>query len=115
MPTCSAVWNSPARCPAGDGPHPLRGDKGAIEGAQLGHPGALLEKIEPAVAATRYDGERSAKNAAFVDAVAETNVRLTLERIRQDSPVLAGLEKDGRLKLLGALYHLASGALEFFG
>lgn len=89
--------------------------KGAIDGARLGHLSALLEKIGPAVAATRYDGERSAKNAAFVDAVAETNVRLTLERIRQDSQVLAGLERDGRIKLVGALYRLAGGALEFFG
>ncbi len=71
-------------------------------GATRARLGALLEKIEPAVAATRYDGERSAKNAAFVDAVAETNVRLTLERIRQDSPVLAGLEKDGRTAQAGA-------------
>ena len=39
---------------------------------QLGNLTALLAKIRPAVEATHYTGERSAKNYAFVDAVART-------------------------------------------
>ena len=46
--------------------------KGAIDGVQLGNLTALLAKIRPAIEATRYTGERSAKNYAFVDAVART-------------------------------------------
>ncbi|PWU31054.1 carbonic anhydrase [Pseudomonas sp. RW407] len=88
--------------------------KGAIDGARLGHLSGLLKKLEPAVAATEYGGERSAKDAGFVDAVARTHVRLGLERIRQDSPVLAKLEQEGRIKLAGALYHLSGGEVEFF-
>ncbi|MFZ5956264.1 carbonic anhydrase family protein [Pseudomonas knackmussii] len=88
--------------------------KGAIDGAQLGHLTGLLEKIRPAVDATRFEGERSAKNPAFVDAVARTHVQLTVERIRQSSPVLAGLEREGRIKLVGSLYHLNGGEVEFF-
>jgi carbonic anhydrase len=44
--------------------------KGAIDEVQLGNLTALLSKIRPAVEATQYTGERSAKNYAFVDAVA---------------------------------------------
>jgi carbonic anhydrase len=51
--------------------------KGAIDGVQFGNLTALLAKIHPAIEATRYTGERSAKNYAFVDAVAQKNVLLT--------------------------------------
>src|SRR5262249_52389212 len=40
--------------------------KGAIDRVELGHLTGLLAKIQPAVDATAYQGERSAKNYAFV-------------------------------------------------
>jgi carbonic anhydrase len=86
--------------------------KGAIDGVQLGHLTGLLEQIKPAVAATAYSGERSSKNAAFVDAVAATNVRRTVAAIRERSSVLASLEKEGKLKLAGSMYHLVGGRVE---
>jgi carbonic anhydrase len=88
--------------------------KGAIDGAQLGNLTGLLNKIKPAVNATHYEGERTSKNAEFVDEVAKTNVRLTLGAIRQRSDVLAGLEKDGKIKILGSMYRLAGGSVDFF-
>jgi carbonic anhydrase len=89
--------------------------KGAIDHAQLGHLTGLLDKIKPAVDATRFDGERVSKNDAFVDAVAKTNVLQTAEAIRRGSEVLAGLEKGGKLKIAGAMYHLVGGHVEFYG
>lgn len=88
--------------------------KGAIDGAELGHLTGLLEKIKPAVAATAYSGERRGSNAEFVDAVARTNVQQTVQAIRQRSAVLAKLEKEGRIKLVGSMYRLDGGAVEFF-
>lgn len=88
--------------------------KGAIDGAELGHLTELLNRIKPAVAATAYSGERSSKDAAFVDAVAATNVRRTVTDIRTRSSVLAGLEKDGRIAIVGSMYHLQGGRVEFF-
>jgi carbonic anhydrase len=88
--------------------------KGAIDDAELGHLTELLNKIKPAVAATAYSGERSSKNAAFVDAVAATNVRRTVTDIRARSSVLAGLEKDGKIAIVGSMYHLEGGRVEFF-
>src|SRR5580693_5963587 len=69
--------------------------KGAIDGVKLGNLTALLAKIRPAVEATRYTGERSSKNYSFVDAVARTNVELTIINIREKSPVLRDLESAG--------------------
>lgn len=88
--------------------------KGAIDKVELGNLTTLLAKIRPAVEATKFDGERSAKNLAFVDAVARTNVQLTMTSIRSRSAVLAGLESEGALKIAGAMYNLETGAVEFF-
>ena len=89
--------------------------KGAIDNAQLGNLTGLLGKIRPAVVATKYQGERSASNYGFVDAVARTNVELTMADIRRRSSVLADLEKSGAIKIVGAMYNLDTGAVEFFG
>ena len=87
---------------------------GAIAGAELGNLTALLSKIKPAVAKTTFDGDRSATNPNFVDAVARTNVLLTMAAIRVDSPVLAEMEKQGSIKIVGSMYDLKSGSVEFF-
>ncbi|NOJ47291.1 carbonic anhydrase family protein [Bradyrhizobium archetypum] len=89
--------------------------KGAIDNAELGNLTGLLARIKPAVDATTYTGDRSAKNYAFVDAVARKNVELTVANIRKDSPVLAELESKGSIKIAGAMYNLETGAVEFFG
>jgi carbonic anhydrase len=88
--------------------------KGAIANAELGNLTGLLAKIKPAVQATTYDGERSATNYAFVDAVARKNVELTIANIRQQSPVLADLESSGAIKIVGAMYNLSTGAVKFY-
>jgi carbonic anhydrase len=88
--------------------------KGAIDNAELGNLTGLLAKIKPAVEATTYKGDRSAKNYAFVDAVARNNVELTVKDIRKNSPVLAELEAHGTIKIVGAMYNLETAALEFF-
>jgi carbonic anhydrase len=89
--------------------------KGAIDAVELGHLTELLHRIKPAVAATVYEGARTSKNPAFVDAVAVTNVRRTLEQIRRESSVLADLEKAGKLKIVGSMYHLQGGRVEVLG
>jgi carbonic anhydrase len=88
--------------------------KGVIDGVQLGNLTALLSKIRPAVETTRYTGERSAKNYAFVDAVARENVSLTIAKIREKSPVLRELESIGSIKIAGSMYNLETGIVEFF-
>jgi carbonic anhydrase len=88
--------------------------KGAIDNVQLGNLTALLSKIRPAVEATKYSGDRSAKNYAFVDAVAKTNVSLTIANIRERSSVLRELESSGAIKITGAMYNLKTGMVEFF-
>jgi carbonic anhydrase len=88
--------------------------KGAIDNAELGNLTGLLAKIKPAVEATAYTGERTSKNYGFVDAVARKNVEFTMANIRKDSPVLAGMESSGAIKIAGAMYNLQTGVMDFF-
>jgi carbonic anhydrase len=88
--------------------------KGAIDNAQLGNLTGLLAKTKPAVEATVYTGERSSKNAAFVDAVARKNVELTMARIPAGSPVLKELQTSHEVLVMGAMYNLETAAVDFF-
>lgn len=89
--------------------------KGAIDDVVLGNLTKLLARIKPAVAATKFEGEKSSKNAQYVDAVARTNVIVGLGEVRRRSPILDDLEKKGTIKIVGAMYELSSGRVEFVG
>jgi carbonic anhydrase len=88
--------------------------KGACDRVELGNLTGLLKKIEPAVASVRdVPGERNSKNKDFVEAVSEANVRLTVERIRDLSPILRDLENAGKIQIAGCIYDLDTGRARF--
>jgi carbonic anhydrase len=87
--------------------------KGAIDDVEMGNLTGLLARIKPAISATTFSGDKSSKNAAYVDLVARTNVRLGIESVRRRSPILEGLEKKGTIRIAGAMYDVATGAVEF--
>ncbi len=89
--------------------------KGACDDAKLGNLTGLLAKIKPAMSRIPNDGkDRSSKNYAFVDMVAEQNVRLTIETIRAKSPVLKEMEDKGEIKIVGAMYDLKTAKVEWY-
>ena len=87
--------------------------KGAIDDVELGNLTGLLARIKPAIPRTKFEGEKSSKNPAYVDAVARTNVKLAIENTRRRSPVLEDLEKKGSIQITGAMYNLANGVVDF--
>jgi len=89
--------------------------KGAIDDVEMGNLTGLLARVKPAITATKFEGEKSSKNAAYVDAVARTNVVVGLDNIRRRSPILADMEKKGSIQIAGAMYDLATGMVEFVG
>ena len=46
--------------------------------------------------------------------MAKKNVELTIAEIRTRSPVLADLEAKGSLKIVGAMYRLDTGKVDFY-
>jgi len=87
--------------------------RGACAGAELGHLTGLLSKIKPAVDAVPVPPSANKTDGAHVDAVAKENVKLVLEQIRQQSPVLAELIASGKIGLVGGMQDLDSGQVIF--
>jgi carbonic anhydrase len=88
--------------------------KGACDHVELGNLTGLLKKIEPAVTDVRdVPGERNSKNKAFVEAVGEANVRLTVARIRELSPILRDSESAGKIQIAGCIYDLDTARVRF--
>ena len=89
--------------------------KGACDGAQLGLLTATLANINPAVNAVQGDYKpRSSKNPDFVQAVAEKNVHLTMQKLRDRSIVLREMIESGEIGLVGAMYDVATGQVTFY-
>jgi carbonic anhydrase len=88
--------------------------KGACSGVELGHLTGLLGKIQPAVAAVPVPANGDNAAPERVDAVAKKNVQLALKQIRERSPILSALIRDGEVGLVGALHDLDSGRVTFF-
>jgi carbonic anhydrase len=87
--------------------------KGAIDDVEIGNLTGLLARVKPAISATTFAGEKSSKNAAYVDAVARANVLIGLENIRRRSPILGEMEKKNAIQIVGGMYDLGTGAVEF--
>ena len=83
--------------------------KAACDDVELGNITHLLSNIKPAVKATETEGERNSKNDAFVAGVVENNVKLTMNRIREKSPILKEMEENGEIKIVGGVYSISSG------
>lgn len=85
--------------------------KAACDGVELGNITEMLSKIMPAVkkSAIEVDGEANSSNKAFVSKTVENNVLLTIDRIRQKSQILAEMEDNGEIKIVGGVYSLQTG------
>jgi carbonic anhydrase len=80
--------------------------KGALDDAKMGNLTQLLAKIRPAVTAASCS---DSKDAACVDKVAAENVRKSMRELHEKSPDLAAAIDGGKVKLVGAMYDVASG------
>ncbi len=88
--------------------------KGAIDNVQLGNLTEMLNKIKPAVEVTKYEGNKSSKNHAYVDLVSKENVLRSIELIKQNSNVLKEMLEKGEISIAGCMYDLDTGTVEFY-
>ena len=87
--------------------------KAAVDDVKLGNITTMLTKIKPAIASIEYDGERTSTNQEFVHMASESNVLNTIEKIRADSPILKEMEENGEIKIVGAVYDMDDGSVDF--
>jgi carbonic anhydrase len=89
--------------------------KGACDDVKMGNLTTTLSFIRPAVESVQgIEGPRSSKNPAFVAAVTDANVKLTMEAIRKQSPIIDEMVSKGEVAIAGGVYDVKTGALTFF-
>ncbi len=89
--------------------------KGSIDDVQIGNLGSLVGKIRPAVNAVvepTDPKERVKTNGKFVDNVVAKNVELSVQRILNESTIIAGMVAAGTIKVVGGIYDIATGIVK---
>ena len=80
----------------------------ACKDVELGNITALLSKVKPAIANIKLiDGE------VEVEEVTKANVHQSIKEIREKSSILADLETEGKIKIVGAVYHVEDGRVSY--
>lgn len=82
--------------------------RGTIDGAQLGHLHFITSKIKrclPLVDSCSSD---------YTNDVTRANVRQSMKDLVEQSEILAEMVKLGQIKIVGGLYDVSSGQVEFF-
>jgi carbonic anhydrase len=88
--------------------------KGACDNVDLGHINALVEAIRPSVEAETPEGETcNSSDSELVNRVSAHNVTRTIDEIRERSEILRELEASGQIRIVGAIYSLETGQVDF--
>ncbi len=88
--------------------------KGAIQEVELGNLTGMLDKIKPAVNATKaVHGNKPHDHPEFIQGVARTNVIMNMYSILQKSQVLKEMHDNGEITLVGGMYNVETGNVEF--
>jgi carbonic anhydrase len=87
--------------------------KGACDGVELGNITSMLANLQKAVDSVDEAGDRTSANKDFVHKVVDSNVELTVADIRNQSPLLKGMEDAGEITIVGAVYDVATGKVTF--
>jgi len=75
----------------------------------------MLANLKPAVTSViEIRGEATSKDKSFVAHVAKQNVLLNMEKILQDSPIIAEMVANEEVKIVGCMYDLETGVVDFY-
>jgi carbonic anhydrase len=90
--------------------------KAAIDGIEFGNITGMLEKIKPAIAKSRmnFQGITNSSNNEFIEKVCYANVKQMVNDIRKGSPILKDMEDKGEIRIMGAVFNMETGKVEFF-
>jgi carbonic anhydrase len=88
--------------------------KAACDHYKGGNLGEIIELIDPAVHLEKtITDQRDSSNNAFVEKVCFHNVEIQMERILKRSPLLTDMIEKKEIGLVGAVYNLVTGEVEF--
>lgn len=85
----------------------------ACKGVELGNITALLSKVKPAIEKIKPTVDDITAEDA-VQKVADENVMVAINEIRSKSEILAEMEENDEIKIIGGMYDIESGMVTFF-
>lgn len=89
--------------------------KGACDHIEMGNLTELLSKLQPAVYQENTTTEnRNSSNSVFVENVSMLNVKRTVKSIIERSYILEQMVENGEIGIIGAMYNIESGKVEFY-
>ena len=83
----------------------------ASKAVELGNITSLLSKIKPAIEVVK--SQNIEINQESVEKISVANVTVSMDRIRKESPILAEMEEKGEIIIVGAIYNVSNGVVEF--
>lgn len=87
----------------------------ACNNVEVGHLTFLLRKIQPAIESeVTIKKERNGNNVHFVNNVCTNNVNQSIKQIREQSIILKDMENSGDILIIGGLYRVETGVVDFF-
>ena len=82
----------------------------ACNNVELGNVTSLLHKIKPAIDAVK----KVKKEDYVIEDIALENVKLSIERIKKESPILTEMEQNKEIGIVGAIYDVSNGMVKFY-
>jgi carbonic anhydrase len=73
-----------------------------------------LKKIQVVVKKVSKIGQVNAKSQDFVELVSKENVKNVLNNIPKKSKIIRDLVKDKKIIIVGAMYDISSGKVDFY-
>ncbi len=84
----------------------------AVEHVEAGNMTQMLAKIRPAIDSCMV-ADVDTDSEEFLANVTRKNVDNMIKQIRRDSEILNEMEEEGKIKIVGAIFYLNSGKVEF--
>ncbi len=85
----------------------------AINGVKLGNLTNALNKIKPAIKLAANFDIKTVENLEYLNTVIDNNTINSIETIRKESDILRDLEDKGEIKIVAAMYDIATGVVTF--
>jgi carbonic anhydrase len=88
---------------------------GACKGIQLGHLTGLIAKIKPVISeAKQHLHQNQCSNPDLINDIAKDNVQMVMKQIPQQSRIIQKLVAENKVAIVGGMYNIATGQVDFF-
>jgi carbonic anhydrase len=86
---------------------------GAIQNVQLGKLSSVTDKVRRCLPKVK-DTHPKASDNDLIPLLSKENVLQSIRELRENSPILSEMEKTSEIKIVGGMYDIATGLVDFY-